>query len=106
MTTAIHLEVAGDRRVETERFLRVYTGKVGVGKTCVAAAMRLLAAARGYRTIVLSTNAAHRLDDSFDMPLGPEPTPVESCAYDPRWSCPLAPPANRLEMAVGAGERM
>ena len=29
-----------------------------------------------------------------------------SCAYDPRWSCPLAPPANRLEVAVRAGERL
>jgi uncharacterized protein (DUF1684 family) len=29
-----------------------------------------------------------------------------SCAYDPRWSCPLAPPENRLEVAVPAGERM
>ena len=28
-----------------------------------------------------------------------------SCAYDPRWACPLAPPANRLPVAVGAGER-
>ena len=28
-----------------------------------------------------------------------------SCAYDPRWSCPLAPPANLLELAVEAGER-
>lgn len=27
-----------------------------------------------------------------------------SCAYDPRWSCPLAPPENRLEVAVQAGE--
>ena len=29
-----------------------------------------------------------------------------SCAYDPRWSCPLAPPENRLDLAVEAGERM
>jgi hypothetical protein len=28
-----------------------------------------------------------------------------SCAYDPRWVCPLAPPANRLAFAVRAGER-
>jgi uncharacterized protein len=28
-----------------------------------------------------------------------------SCAYDPRWSCPLAPPANRLAGPVVAGER-
>ena len=29
-----------------------------------------------------------------------------SCAYDPRWSCPLAPPANHLEVRVEAGERL
>ena len=27
-----------------------------------------------------------------------------SCAYDPRWVCPLAPPANRLPVPVRAGE--
>ncbi len=54
----------------------VSTGKRGVGKTSVAAATGLLAAARGYRTIVLSTDAAHSLADSFDLRLGPEPTPI------------------------------
>ena len=28
-----------------------------------------------------------------------------SCAYDPRWVCPLAPPANRLAVPIRAGER-
>jgi uncharacterized protein (DUF1684 family) len=28
-----------------------------------------------------------------------------SCAYDPRWTCPLAPPANRLEIGVRVGEK-
>jgi hypothetical protein len=28
-----------------------------------------------------------------------------SCSYDPRWSCPLAPPPNRLAVPVRAGER-
>ena len=28
-----------------------------------------------------------------------------SCAYDPRWACPLSPPANRLRVAVEAGEK-
>jgi uncharacterized protein len=28
-----------------------------------------------------------------------------SCAYDPRWVCPLATPANRLPVAIRAGER-
>jgi uncharacterized protein len=27
-----------------------------------------------------------------------------SCAYDSKWACPLAPPANRLEVAIRAGE--
>lgn len=29
-----------------------------------------------------------------------------SCAYDPRWVCPLAPSDNRLALAVLAGERL
>ena len=29
-----------------------------------------------------------------------------SCAYDPRWSCPLAPPGNHLAMPIRAGERL
>ena len=29
-----------------------------------------------------------------------------SCSYDPRWVCPLSPPANRLPVAIRAGERM
>jgi uncharacterized protein (DUF1684 family) len=27
-----------------------------------------------------------------------------SCSYDDRWACPLAPPANRLDLRVEAGE--
>ena len=29
-----------------------------------------------------------------------------SCAYDPRWACPLAPPSNRLSTAIRAGEKV
>jgi hypothetical protein len=29
-----------------------------------------------------------------------------SCSYDDQWTCPLAPPANRLPLAVRAGERL
>jgi uncharacterized protein len=28
-----------------------------------------------------------------------------SCAYDPKWVCPLAPPPNRLGVPIEAGER-
>ena len=54
----------------------VYTGKGGVGKTSIAAATGVSLAKRGTRTLVLSTDAAHSLGDSFDQPLGPEPVPV------------------------------
>jgi uncharacterized protein (DUF1684 family) len=29
-----------------------------------------------------------------------------SCAFDARWSCPLAPPENRLDVRIEAGERL
>ncbi|MGH3443580.1 MAG: DUF1684 domain-containing protein [Nitriliruptorales bacterium] len=29
-----------------------------------------------------------------------------SCVWSPRWSCPLAPPENRLDVAIRAGERL
>ncbi|PDV97645.1 ArsA family ATPase [Candidatus Chloroploca asiatica] len=50
-----------------------YTGKGGVGKTSVASATALRCAQRGYRTIVLSTDAAHSLGDSLGVELRAEP---------------------------------
>jgi len=29
-----------------------------------------------------------------------------SCVYDPKWACPLSPPANRLDVPIRAGERL
>ena len=52
------------------------TGKGGVGKTSVAAATGLRCAELGYRTLVLSTDPAHSLADSFDMELGHDPRVV------------------------------
>ncbi|MGC9526581.1 MAG: TRC40/GET3/ArsA family transport-energizing ATPase [Limnospira sp.] len=52
------------------------TGKGGVGKTSVAAATGLRCAELGYRTLVLSTDPAHSLADSFDEPLGHDPHQV------------------------------
>lgn len=56
----------------------LFTGKGGVGKTSVAAATALAAAERGARTLVMSTDPAHSLADSFDQELGDEPTFVRS----------------------------
>lgn len=52
------------------------TGKGGVGKTSVAAATGLRCAELGYKTLVLSTDPAHSLADSFDLELGHEPVKV------------------------------
>ncbi len=56
----------------------LFTGKGGVGKTTVAAASALRSAQLGYRTIILSTDSAHSLADSFDLPLGNEPQLITS----------------------------
>jgi len=55
----------------------VFTGKGGVGKTSVAACTALRAADMGYKTLIMSTDPAHSLGDSFDMELGPAPIKVK-----------------------------
>ncbi|PSO75735.1 MAG: arsenic-transporting ATPase [Cyanobacteria bacterium QH_9_48_43] len=54
------------------------TGKGGVGKTSMAAATGLRCAELGYKTLVLSTDPAHSLADSFDQEMGHEPQQVRS----------------------------
>ena len=48
-------------------------GKGGVGKTTVAASLAVLAASRGKRVLVVSTDPAHSLGDVFDRHLGDTP---------------------------------
>lgn len=52
--------------------LILVTGKGGVGKTSVAAATALRSAQLGHRTLVMSTDSAHSLGDSFDIKLSAE----------------------------------
>jgi arsenite-transporting ATPase len=54
----------------------LFTGKGGVGKTTVAAATALRLAAAGRKTLIMSTDPAHSLADSLEVPLGSEPTEV------------------------------
>jgi arsenite-transporting ATPase len=54
----------------------LFTGKGGVGKTSVAAATAVRCAQAGYRTVIMSTDPAHSLGDSFDIELGAEATQV------------------------------
>jgi arsenite-transporting ATPase len=59
-----------------DRQVLFYGGKGGVGKTTMATAFALLAAERGYRTLLVSTDPAHSTADVLDKELGPEPTAV------------------------------
>lgn len=54
----------------------LYLGKGGVGKTTVAAATALRSAQLGYKTLVASTDIAHSLADSLDVPLEAQPIKV------------------------------
>lgn len=59
----------------------IYTGKGGVGKTSMAAATAEKIAQEGKRVIVMSTDAAHSLGDSFDRVIGREPVEVAPNLY-------------------------
>ena len=47
----------------------IYTGKGGVGKTSIAAAAAVRLAQLGRKTLVMSTDQAHSLGDSLELPL-------------------------------------
>jgi arsenite-transporting ATPase len=52
----------------------LFTGKGGVGKTTVAASTAVRSAAKGARTLIMSTDPAHSLGDSFEVEIGSQPT--------------------------------
>jgi len=54
----------------------LFTGKGGVGKTTIAAATATRTAELGHKTLVVSTDAAHSLGDSFDLGLKNAPTRI------------------------------
>ena len=54
----------------------LFTGKGGVGKTSTAAATAVRTSQAGLGTLILSTDAAHSLSDSFDLPIGDTPTAI------------------------------
>jgi len=67
------------------------------GGTTYAAGRYLLDTAKG-ADLGVSADGALILDFNFAF--------QPSCAFDPRWACPLAPPEARLAIAIEAGERM
>jgi len=59
----------------------LYTGKGGVGKTSIAAATACTIAADGKKVLIMSTDQAHSLGDSFEKKLGNEPIKVAENLY-------------------------
>src|SRR3990172_507838 len=54
----------------------LFTGKGGVGKTTIAAATAVRAAAAGKRTLIMSTDPAHSLADAFEVLIGNDPEEI------------------------------
>ncbi|MGK2230229.1 MAG: arsenite-transporting ATPase [Methanobacteriota archaeon] len=65
----------------------LYGGKGGVGKTTCAAATAYKLSREGYDTLVVSTDPAHSLSDSFDSPVSSEPEEI----YDSLWAVEVDP---------------
>lgn len=59
----------------------IYTGKGGVGKTSVSAATACKIAENNKKVLIMSTDAAHSLSDSFDIKLKNEPTKINQNLY-------------------------
>ncbi len=54
-----------------------FVGKGGVGKTTLSSAFALMLARRGKDTLLLSTDPAHSLSDTFCMQIGSDITPID-----------------------------
>ncbi len=59
----------------------IYTGKGGVGKTSMAAATACKIAKDGKKVLLMSTDQAHSLGDSFDTKIDKEPTYLADHLY-------------------------
>jgi arsenite-transporting ATPase len=59
----------------------LFTGKGGVGKTTLAAATAARLAVGGRKVLVVSADPAHSLGDVFGVPVGTEPSEVDTCLY-------------------------
>ncbi|MEK6973964.1 MAG: ArsA-related P-loop ATPase [Nanoarchaeota archaeon] len=57
--------------------LLLFGGKGGVGKTSCAAASSVYAASKGKKTLILSTDPAHSLSDSFEKQIGNKITNIK-----------------------------
>src|ERR1700756_2187734 len=87
-----------------DRELLVVSGKGGVGKTTIAAALGLLASARGLRTIVVEVGGQNRLGELFDIPVADPGS--ESELQQNLWSLSIDPDRALLEWLQSLGGRV
>lgn len=59
----------------------VFTGKGGVGKTSIAAITACKIAEEGKKVLIMSTDEAHSLSDSFNLKLTNEPTEISKSLF-------------------------
>ena len=67
------------KRKETRYFF--FSGKGGVGKTSISAATALWLAKKRNKTLIISTDPAHSLSDSFDVTIGGEVKKIKKNLY-------------------------
>jgi uncharacterized protein (DUF1684 family) len=98
----VEFELAGERTLDL-CWLDGYGGGVFLSFTDVTSGKETYGACRYLLDTVKGSDLGGQDDElvlDFNFAYNP------SCAYDPRWVCPLAPPGNRLPVAVRAGERV
>src|ERR1700759_56922 len=86
-----------------DRELLVVSGKGGVGKTTIAAALGLLASARGLRTIIVEVGEQNRLRQLFDIPTAEPGSEAE--LQENLWSLSIDPDRALLEWLQSLGGR-
>ena len=69
----------------------LYGGKGGVGKTTMAAATALASAREGTATLIVSTDPAHSLSDTYETDIPSEPTQIREDV--PLWAVEIDPDA-------------
>lgn len=100
----------GLKKRKTEFFL--FGGKGGVGKTSVAAATALYFSNKGKKTLLISTDPAHSLSDSFETQIGGEIKKLKKNLYaveiDPKkamdeYKKKISPHMEKIEFLKGLG---
>lgn len=98
------------RKKETKYYF--FSGKGGVGKTSIACAAALQIAKKGKKTLIISTDPAHSISDSFEVRIGGEIKKIKKNLYGveidsekamDEYKRKLMPEIEKIEMLKGFG---